>query len=159
MNSRPRHTIDILFVLTLFCGFSFSVIMLTGTGATVYENVVDEMEESYTSRTSYSYIVNKVHQSDQNGALSVGSYHGKNALIISEEIDNIVYCTYLYAWDGMLKEMFSRKDQDLDPSFGNNIMPIDAFNVYRITDDLYRFDITPSESEPEVLFVHSRSTK
>ena len=41
MNRKPkRHTVDVLFVITLFCVFAISVIMLTGIGANVYESIV-----------------------------------------------------------------------------------------------------------------------
>ena len=159
MNKTSEHTVDALFVITLFLVFAISVVALTGTGASVYLNVVNKMSSNYNSRTSFSYIYNKVHQSDVDGLVSVGTYAGSDALIISEEIDNITYCTYLYEYEGTIKELFTRAGQELDPSFGTDILEVDAFSIDQVTDSLYRFDITPEKSSPETLFVHVRSLK
>lgn len=157
--NKSRHTIDTLFVITLFFVFAFSVIVLTGIGANVYTNVVGKMSSNYNSRASFTYVYNKIHQSDRDGSISIGEYCGLDACVISEEIDNISYCTYLYSYDGELKEMFTRQGQTLDPSFGTKILDIDSFEIEKVSDSLFRFDITPSGSEKESLFVHIRSTQ
>jgi len=158
-KDQKKHTIDVLFVITLFAVFAISVIVLTGVGARVYQNIVNKMEDNYNSRTSFSYVINKVHQSDADGLVTVGKYSGCDALIISEEIDNIVYNTYLYYYDGSLKELFTRQGQEFDPSFGTDILKLDGFSVKEVTDSLYEFDITPAGEEKETLFVHLRSKK
>ena len=159
MNKTREHTVDALFVITLFLVFAISVVALTGTGASVYQNIVDKMSSNYSSRTSFSYIYNKVHQSDTDGLVSVGDYMGTDALIISEEIDNITYCTYLYEYEGKLKEIFTRQGSEFDPSYGTDILDVDEFSIEKVTDSLYRFDITPAKSPAETLFVHVRSLK
>ena len=159
MNKKSEHTVDALFVITLFLVFAISVVALTGTGAGVYQNVVDKMSSNYNSRTSFSYIYNKVHQSDSDGLVSVGEYMGNDALIISEEIDNITYCTYLYEYDGNIKELFTRAGQEFDPSYGTDILEVEGFSIVKVTDSLYRFDIKPVKSADETLFVHVRSLK
>ena len=159
MNKSSEHTIDALFVITLFLVFAISVVSLTGTGASVYQSVVNKMSGNYSARTSFSYIYNKVHQSDVDGLVSVGSYAGGDALVISEEIDNITYCTYLYEYEGKVKELFTRYGQDLDPEFGTDILDVKSFKITKVTDSLYRFDITPDKSADETLFVHVRSMK
>ncbi len=159
MNKKSEHTVDALFVITLFLVFAISVVALTGTGAGVYQNVVDKMSSNYNSRTSFSYIYNKVHQSDADGLVSVGEYMGNDALIISEEIDNITYCTYLYEYDGNIKELFTRAGQEFDPSYGTDILEVEGFSIVKVTDSLYRFDIKPVKSADETLFVHVRSLK
>jgi hypothetical protein len=159
MNKSSEHTIDALFVITLFLVFAISVVSLTGTGASVYQNVVNKMSGNYSARTSFSYIYNKVHQSDVDGLVSVGTYAGGDALVISEEIDNITYCTYLYEYEGKVKELFTRYGQDLDPAFGTDILDVKSFKITKVTDSLYRFDITPDKSADETLFVHVRSMK
>ena len=159
MNKKSEHTVDALFVITLFLVFAISVVALTGTGAGVYQNVVDKMSSNYNSRTSFSYIYNKVHQSDMDGLVDVGQYMGNDALIISEEIDNITYCTYLYEYDGNIKELFTRAGQEFDPSYGTDILEVKGFSISKVTDSLYRFDIKPVKSADETLFVHVRSLK
>ena len=154
---EKNHTIDILFVITLFCVFAISVIALTGTGAKVYQNIVDDMGKNYNSRSAFTYIINKVHQYDASDAVKVGTYEGCDAIILSEEIDNITYCTYLYYYDGSLKELFTRSGQEFDPSYGDDIMELTEFKVTRISDTLYKFDVTAVNNESHSLFIHIKS--
>ena len=93
------------------------------------------------------------------GLVDVGQYMGNDALIISEEIDNITYCTYLYEYDGNIKELFTRAGQEFDPSYGTDILEVEGFSISKVTDSLYRFDIKPVKSADETLFVHVRSLK
>lgn len=158
-KQEKKHTVDVLFVITLFCVFAISVIMATSFGANVYRNIVDDMEGNFNTRTSYTYIINKVHQSDIQGLISVGTYEGIDSLIISEEIDNIVYNTYLYYYDGALRELFTRSDQTFDPEYGTELFKLESFNITPVTDTLVKFDFVPYDSDENVLYVHIRSTK
>lgn len=158
-KNERRHTVDVLFVITLFCVFAFSIILLTGAGANVYESIVDSMTENNNSRTSFSYLKNKIHQSDMEGCVSVGEYEGLESLIISEEIDNVVYCTYLYCYDGTIRELFTRSGQKFDPSFGTVILQAKDFHAEEVKEGLIKFEITPDGCERETLFVNVRSAK
>lgn len=156
-KEQKRHTIDVLFVITLFAVFAISVITLTGVGAKVYQNVVNKMDDNFNARTSFSYVYNKVHQSDTEGNIAVGTYCGINSLIISEEIDNISYSTYLYSYDGKLKELFVRTGQEFDPAYGTDILNVDSFEISYVTDSMLKFTITPAGNDSETIFIHIRS--
>lgn len=158
-SKHRKHTIDILFVITLFLVFTVSVLMLTGTGAKVYERIVDHMETNYNSRTAYTYIFNKIHRADKNGSVRIGSLSGQDAVLLFEEIDNVAYCTYLYCYDGQLMELFTRYGQSMDPKYGTPILEVEKFSVTQETDTLYRFSITPKKGDAETVYVHTRSAK
>lgn len=158
-KSPRKHTVDILFVITLFAVFAISVMTLTGVGARVYESIVNRMDENFNSRTAFTYISNKVHQSDADGNVTLGEFGGVEALIISEEIDNITYNTYLYYYDGYLKELFTRAGQNFDPKYGDDILALEGFKAVKLTPSLIKFDIYPAGEAKETLFVHLRSLK
>lgn len=148
---------DALFVITLFLVFAVSVVMLTGTGARVYQNIVNSMTENYDSRTSFTYVINKIHQNDSEDAVSLGEYEGLDAVLISEEINNVSYCTYLYFYDGYMREIFTRYGSEFDPGLGTPLFALNDFQATAITDSLYRFDITTASNAHESLFVHINS--
>ncbi|MCQ2519194.1 MAG: DUF4860 domain-containing protein [Lachnospiraceae bacterium] len=154
-----KHTIDILFVITLFCVFAVSIVMLTGTGAAVYEKIVSNMDSNYNSRTAGTYLFNKLHRSDNSGNISLGEYCGSEAVILMEEIDNINYCTYIYYYDNRLMEMFTRFGQEIDPSFGTEIMELKEYEVSQISDTLFLFKFTTMEGERSSLYVHTRTAR
>lgn len=157
IHDKKHHTVDALFVITLFLVFAVSLLMLTGTGANVYKNIVSNMDRNYDTRTAFSYISEKLHQADVKGNVSVGTYGGMDAVILSEEIDNVPYCTYLYLFDGSLMELFIRKEQYIEPKYGTKIMDLDGFEIKPVSDDLYNFKLDCSDKEEISLFVHLRS--
>lgn len=159
VKKQRKHTIDILFVITLFCVFAVSVIMLVGTGAGVYEKIVGNMGANYDSRTATSYLINKIHRADKDGNVSVGNFHGLDSILLMEEIDNISYCTYLYYYDGKLMEMFTRYDQDIEPEYGSEIMALSDYSVKSVTPTLYLFNFTTLEGEESSLYVHTRTAR
>ncbi|MCR4933430.1 MAG: DUF4860 domain-containing protein [Lachnospiraceae bacterium] len=156
-KEKKPHTIDILFVITLFAVFALSIMSLTGIGAGIYSSIVEKMTLNYGSRTTFSYVVNKIHQSDESGRISMGSYDGFDALIISEDINNITYCTYLYEYEGELKELFTRQGQVFDPKYATTLIKLDSFDMTKVTDTLYKFEYKPVGLDKEVLFVHIKS--
>ncbi len=157
--SRPAggHTVDALFVITLFLVFAVSVVMLTGTGARVYRNIVNSMTENYNSRTSFTYVINKIHQNDTEKAVALGEYDGLDAVLISEEVNNVNYCTYLYFYDGYMREIFTRYGSEFDPGLGTPLFALKDFDAVSVTDSLYRFDLTVPNGAKESLFVHLNS--
>lgn len=156
-RQQKSHSIDVLFVIVLFCVFSLSVISLTGTGAKVYQNIVDNMSLNHSLRTSSSYVVNKIRQADAEGRVSIGSYSDCDAIILTEEIENITYCSYLYYYDGRLKELFTRQGQVFDPAYGTDIIEVKNFEMIKMSDSLFRFDIQVTDDEKQTLFVHLHS--
>ncbi len=145
-------------MITLFVVFAISVLMLTGTGAGVYRNIVDDMENNYDSRTAGTYLFNRIHRADEHGNVTIGDFNGENAILMLEEIDNITYCTYLYYHEGNLCELFTRYGQDIDPSYGNAIIALEDYSVTQVTDTLYRFDFTTKKGESSSLYVHTHSS-
>ena len=145
-------------MITLFVVFAISVLMLTGTGAGVYRNIVDDMENNYDSRTAGTYLFNRIHRADEHGNVTIGDFNGENAILMLEEIDNITYCTYLYYHEGNLCELFTRYGQDIDPNYGNAIIALEDYSVTQVTDTLYRFDFTTKKGESSSLYVHTHSS-
>ena len=156
-NKTTKHTIDILFVITLFCIFAISVLLLTGTGAGVYEKIVGNMTTNYNTRTANTYLFNKIHRADKNGYVSVGEFGGSKALIMKEEVNNVFYCTYIYNYEGELKELFVRENQEIPPEFGTTIFQLDNFSIEEVSGSLLRFSYTTEEGEDGVLYVHTRT--
>ena len=78
-------------------------------------------------------------------------------MIISEDINNITYCTYLYEYEGELKELFTRQGQVFDPKYATTLIKLDSFDMTKVTDTLYKFEYKPVGLDKEVLFVHIKS--
>ena len=99
MNQKQdKHIVDVLFVIGLFCIFALSSIFLISIGANIYRKTVAHMDENFNTRTSLSYVVEKIRQADAEGAVSIGTFEGNPALILSSEVNGIEYHTYIYVF-------------------------------------------------------------
>ena len=59
-GAQKGHVVDFLFTLALFCVFAASALMVVVIGANVYRQTVRGMDSNYDSRTSLTYLTEKV---------------------------------------------------------------------------------------------------
>lgn len=156
-NGERKHMVDILFVLTLFFVFALSALTLVVLGANVYRSTVDHMDESFTDRTSYAYVTQKLRQNDEAGALSVGEFGGCNACVITQEINNTIYNTYIYAYDGYLCELLARADMDMGPEDGTKILELGEFEIEAITPKLSKIHLSFADGEEMDVYVSTHT--
>ncbi len=152
-----KHTVDILFIITLFGAFIVSALFIVVLGAHVYESTVNDMESNFTSRTAIAYVTEKIRQHDSSDAISIISVDSAPVLSLYQEYDNIPYYTYLYAYDGYLKEITVKENYPLSLDQGQNILTISAFNMKKVTSHLYSFNITDNSGAPISFYVSTGS--
>lgn len=159
-ENQNRHIVDILFVLALFCVFAASALMLVTLGANVYKQTVSDMNTNYTDRTAYSYVIEKIRQNDFTGAIEIGELEGTPALLLTRQEGEETYCTYLYLYDGFLKELSARKDSFAGTdirSAGQNIMELSDFSIEEPQKGLLKLELDTGNGEPIVLYASLRS--
>ena len=125
-RQKSRHMIDILFTLALFGVFAICALMVVMMGAEVYRKGVQDMQNNFDTRTSLSYIATKLRRGDTEGAVSTPKLNGEDALMIEENIDGIKYATWIYCYDGKLREVFTLKELMPNLTDGQPIMEIDS---------------------------------
>ena len=157
-KSESKHIVDVLFVLALFCLFAIYAIMLIVVGARVYQKTIDGMDSNFNARTPFSYITEKIHQSDRSGAIQVGKMGEYDALVIEETLLDREYCTYIYAKDGWLKELFTEKSNTISPDAGQNIVKVEDFHISRDNNNLYQITITDINKQVLHLSIGSKCT-
>ncbi|HCT91002.1 MAG TPA: DUF4860 domain-containing protein [Lachnospiraceae bacterium] len=143
-RTKRRHMIDFLFPVALFFVFALSALTLILLAARIYRSTTENSSRNYTSRTGLSYISEKIHQSDEGGRIYPGEFEGCEALIIEQTYREKIYRTYIYAFDGSLRELFVRDGTYAKASDGNSLLEIHDFSIEQITDDLLKFDCTDS---------------
>lgn len=152
-EKQPKHIIDTLFVIALFCLFALSAIFLITIGANIYGKTVNNMEDNFNNRTALAYITEKVRQSDSTDSLSIGTFHECPALIITSKIEDTEYLTYLYEYDGYLREIMIRKGMTLDPGIGQTIIAVSSFSLIPINDHLMNCMITIDDTQNYNLYI------
>lgn len=156
-KGEKKHMVDILFVLTLFFVFALSALTLVVLGANVYRSTVNHMDENFTDRTSYAYVTQKLRQNDEAGVVSVSEFGGQNACVITQEINNTVYNTYIYEYDGYLCELLSRADMEMEPGAGTRIFEVEEFKIEQIKDQLYKVNLAFVDGKTMQLYISSHT--
>ncbi|MDR1705229.1 MAG: DUF4860 domain-containing protein [Clostridiales bacterium] len=119
-----NNRIDTIFVLIVFCVFAAAALSSLMFGAGAYRAAVDKSQERYDERTSLFYIWSKVKNADEGGYVRVGAFYGADALIIGDPADEAAVNTYIYYYDGWLRELFGRADWDYSLDDGQRILEL-----------------------------------
>ncbi len=159
MNIRRagKHTVDILFILALFGAFIVSALLIVVLGARVYQDTVDHASRSFATRTSLAYVTEKIRQHDESNSVSVTEIEGQEVLRLAQVYENTSYYTYLYSYDGYLKELTVDDSYQPALSQGQNIIQIRDFNINPVSDSLYSFQITDTNDRVISFYVSVNS--
>ena len=134
-----EHSVDVLFILALFCVFAGSAVLVMTFGANVYQRTVSQMEDNYNARVSLSYLANQVRQHDESGAITLQTLDGDPALVLADGPESD-YATFIYYYDGALRELYCAKDDPLGAADGLPIVALESFEM--TLDDQGRLQIS-----------------
>lgn len=156
-RTQRKHMIDFLFSVALFFVFALSAVIVILLAARIYQSTTENSSLNYTSRTSLSYIGEKIHQNDLDGAVYLGSFDGYEALVMEQELKDVTYYTYIYACDNELKELFTSGDSGIKASSGQTILEIQNFSMEQLSDNLFKFSCTDRNNQQASTIVGIRS--
>ncbi len=154
---KNRHMVDLLFVITLFILFAVSSMAIVAIGADVYESSVESMEDNYTDRTAYQYLTEKLRQYDRDNRIEVASFGDSDALVLSESVYDTDYVTYIYLYDGYIRELVIKKGTDVPPSSGQTVIEAEAFNVKKTSDNLISISLRCPGRDEISFYIASRT--
>lgn len=138
-TSGFRHTIDTLFALVLFCVFAVTTMYVSISGAVAYKNAVEQEESRFEQFTALHYITTKI-RNNPDASVSVTEMSGTPVLSLEQSDGSSIYCTYIYCYFGMVKELYFEKGTTLTPESGEDIVAAVSLefdfpteNIVRIT--------------------------
>ena len=153
-KENGRHMIDLLFVLSLFCVFAVSSVVLILFGADIYNKTVSSMNDNYASRTSVAYITEKIRQSDIYDSIRIDDSLGYERLLMARNINGMEYATSLYEYDGYLYELFARTDIELPIDAGQQVIALTALNFEFVSDNLLKVTFCDESEKETELFIN-----
>jgi predicted glutamine amidotransferase len=78
------------------------------------------------------------------------------ALVLERQEEGETYQTWIYRHNGYLQEFFIKKGSDIDPDFGESIMPINTFSVTE-ENGLFHISTTDRDGNPVSVRVSPRT--
>ena len=155
---KKSYKIDTIFALMLFFVFTVSVLFVLMNGAISYKSISLYSQSSFYDRTCISYINTKIkHYDNTENTISISDINGTKALKISEIIDGTAYSTYIYLYNGMVKELFCENDANIDLEFGIDIINAYALDFNAVSPNLIHITCSINENRSSELFVNVKS--
>ena len=178
-KSLTKRSLTSLAPLLLFAVFAVCILMVLLSGADIYHKIVKRDQNSITQRTVAQYLTTRLHQADAKDTVFVSSFEAPDYLIASdnpaadnrlqyqdvlagntlylrETLNGRVYITRIYAYDGMLRELFASNDLSFELSAGTAILPLTDLH-FTLQDSLLTLDITYEDGTSESLLITLRS--
>ncbi len=121
---QQSHVVDVLFSLALFCVLTATALLVVVLGANVYKQTVAGMTQNYNTRTSISYLAEKIRQNDAAGCIAIGEVDGADALILEQKAEQSDYQTWIYSSGGKLCEVMVAGGTNVKAADGQPIMDL-----------------------------------
>ena len=159
MNKRRKHSIDVVFALALFCTFAVSVLMVLMMGASSYRSVTDSMNENYEDKTGTGYIAEKIRHSDSRGGIAAGQFDGNDALLLTQDIDGTDYITYIYYYDGYIRELLTENGSGMTAEAGEKVLEASGFEVETAENGMFKITCTMNDGSAPYVLASPRSAQ
>lgn len=143
MNKNTQsHSIDMMFVLLIFAGFVLTAIMLISMGTGEYRRIVARMHDNNDLRITTAYITQKIRQGKDEDAITVRNFHGVSSLCIGSEIAGTPCYTFLYVYDGKLRELLTpvAYEKDVIPASGQPLFDMESLAFEEVEDGVLMID-------------------
>ena len=141
-----------VFVLALITLFAATALTLVLIGAKQYRHVTDVMDTNFQHRTSASYLTEKIRQNDTQNAIGITSLEGTNALYILNQNETSPFITYIYYYDGYLRELVVTESSVFTLSGGQPVMAIQNLELEYKNDSLIHAEITSMDGTIQSLY-------
>ena len=128
-NRNDGQTLSVLFTMLLFLVFIMCALFTVLAGSKVYENISSRMDQTYTGSVALQYVANKVRQGDMDGSVEVKTIDGQPVLELREAIEGGDYVTWIYYYDGSIRELFTYEDSGLGLADGLEILECDGLDL------------------------------
>ena len=131
VKSGNKHVVDLLFTLSLFCVFAASAFIVVYIGADVYRATVDRMEMGFEINTTLNFVSTKIRQHDESGSIRIAELEGRPAVVLDRRIGDSVFETWIYHYDGALRELFINRENTagLRLDAGQELIRIYSFEI------------------------------
>jgi hypothetical protein len=144
-----------MFTVTLLGVFALAALSVAVMGANVYAHNAQKMENNFDTRTSLIYIAQKVRQCPGE-AFTVEQIDGNDALVLHEVYNGVQYDSWIYVYDGQLKELMISSDTAPVPQDGQSIMELKEMHIDSGTNSV-TIHITNMDGEQNSLTLAGRT--
>lgn len=144
-GSNRLLEVGVTYILLLFfIGVSFGVVSI---GAKAYQNTGQSTMANYKKYTPISYVRMKVRHHDRVNGVAVLPKQGQEVLVLREQVEGVGYETWIYVYEGYLRELYMQEGDEIDLAMGMSILPLRDLKVTINEKGLVTLTIQDSEGQ------------
>lgn len=128
------QAVNLLFTMFLFLAFVLCALFTVLIGGKVYENINRRSQENFTGSVALQYVANKVRQSDREGGVRVRTVEDVPVLELDAGIEGGNYVTWIYWYEGSIRELFFDPADGLGLADGLSILECSGLGVSQSED-------------------------
>lgn len=152
--TEKKNSISGLAALLVFGIFAVCVLLVLLQGANTYQKIHERGQATYEQRTAAQFLATKIRQAS--GPVLVTSFGDGEALVFEEDFDGETYATWIYCYDGWLREYFGTTEEEPLPEFGEKILEAGYVSM-SLEEDLLWILLEDSEGQDQELQLFLRS--
>lgn len=153
LKHQQEHTVDTLFILALFVVFAATSFLVVFIGAKQYQSIATRMDENYDARGATSYLTEKLRQNDSSNAVALLSIEGQTVLALTNSINDSAYTTYIYTYDGSLREFYAASGTDFSLPDGQVILDASDFSAEFVSATRLKITVTDPYGSSETFYL------
>ena len=146
-KGRVQHSMQGAFIFVLLGLFALMSTLMVLLGAQMYRATVDSSELNNEGRLLGAYVRSMVRAMDGTDSVEITQHGDITALGLRDLIDDEVYVTWLYVYEGQLCELFCEREEEFFPERGSEICPAHRF-VPSLGDGLLTVKMTDGNDRP-----------
>ena len=123
---KNRGKTEGLLALLLLGLFAVCILLVLLSGTEIYRDLTERSRTGYEERTAAQYLATRLRQGDAAHSVRVEDFGGTDALVLSQELEGILYETRVYCSGGYLRELFARAETPCEPEDGEAVVPMEA---------------------------------
>lgn len=130
-QNKGRALVETLASMLLLILLGAGCFSLAVSAVGAYQRLNASKNNASELRIACSFVTTKIRQYDMTGCLEVkpDNISGINALVIHEKIDDKVYDTWIFHYDGCLYEAIVLEDENPEVDISQPIAKIDLFEI------------------------------
>lgn len=155
---RTTQKMDIVFVLALLTLFAATSFILVLIGAKQYRLVTNVMNENHETRTTASYLTEKIRRHDTADGINICDLNGTTALSIAATEEGTQYITYIFYYENALRELVVTENSVFSLSSGQAIIEMQGLELDFYHNSLLRVKVTNTNGEKQTFFLPLHSS-
>lgn len=159
IERKSSLKIEFIFIFAIFTMFAVTTFLVVIIGANQYRTTADAMNENYEVRTATSYIQERLRRSDSSCGIHLTTLSGTQAIELTETENDVPCTTYLYFYDGALRELLVTDASVFRLGAGQTIIELHGMDIRQLPEDILEITFTGTDESTYTTLFFSHSSQ